>query len=894
MRIRFLLVSVDTLGGTESAAITQANSLARDHDVEIVSILRTSTRPRADVNPKVRVRYLTSSASKVPADAVDHPVADAERLAKMPSTLVPTHWDPTLSALCDLALAHYLPAADADVVVSMTPGLLSAAAQRLPPRVALVHQEHRSSMHRTAGIEPLLAFGPRADALVSLTEVNATWLREQLGHQAPPIHVVPNAAPGPEHPRSSLDRPLIMAAGRLDAGKQYSHLVRAFGEIADEIPEWRLRIFGTGAQRAALLMLARRYGLFDRVELPGETTDLASEWAKASISAMTSVREGLPLVVQESMAAGVPVVSYDCGTGPAELIDHGANGFLVAQNDQEALADHLLRLALDSDLRQRMGAAARDAMGAYDIATITKRWEAIYQECVAARRRNPEPWLTRPLQVPSSDAAEPPTSVVPAATPGEVRRGLVQSLTEAFSGLEGWFVLPARHDTPPTFVVPAADRDAALAAIVAAGLPDHISMAVGEQDHWWPRRGSVTEIAQGLTGAWVKGVAVEPWPEIDGAATPLAVGAGVRVEFWSRDRAGDLVASRPNSFATRVGTGDVAADHEVEGVPVPGLVGMAGPFVDEVSFPIDVVYTWVDDSDPEWQAAHERAVAVSGDTQQRREASGAARFRNRDELRYSLRSLHAHAPWVRRIHVVTAGQRPEWLLDHPDVVVVDHRDILPEDALPTFNSHAIETALHRIPGLADHYVYLNDDMLLARPLRPETFFTPAGDFAAFVSWESVGLDGRDDRPFMLAAMNNRALIRERFGVTITHTLTHAPYPMRKDVLEALCAEFAEDIERTARSRFRSPTDVSPTSSLVQHYGLATGAAYRGDLDLAFVDTSRPNVRPRLRSLLEARDVDTICIGDHHDYAVPQQRVNDVLAEFFEDYFPVRPPWEAAD
>src|SRR5690606_2330888 len=133
-----------------------------------------------------------------------------------------------------------------------------------------------------------------------------------------------------------------------------------------------------------------------------------------------------------------------------------------------------------------------------------------------------------------------------------------------------------------------------------------------------------------------------------------------------------------------------------------------------------------------------RLGATGADTgAQRREASGQARFRDRDELRYSLRSLHLFAPWVRTIHLVTAAQRPAWLddaaLESGRIRLVDHREILPASALPTFNSQAIETALHRIPDLAEHFVYVNDDVLLGRPLTKEHFFSPGGDFAAFVA-----------------------------------------------------------------------------------------------------------------------------------------------------------------
>ena len=104
---------------------------------------------------------------------------------------------------------------------------------------------------------------------------------------------------------------------------------------------------------------------------------------------------------------------------------------------------------------------------------------------------------------------------------------------------------------------------------------------------------------------------------------------------------------------------------EIDGVAVRTLPLMAAPTVNECRFPVDVVYTWVDGDDPEWDAAREARISGMEGTAQTREASGRARFISRDELRYSLRSVHLFAPWVRNIYVVTSGQVPAWLDARP-------------------------------------------------------------------------------------------------------------------------------------------------------------------------------------------------------------------------------------
>src|SRR5690606_1164687 len=109
------------------------------------------------------------------------------------------------------------------------------------------------------------------------------------------------------------------------------------------------------------------------------------------------------------------------------------------------------------------------------------------------------------------------------------------------------------------------------------------------------------------------------------------------------------------------------------------------------------------------------------------EENSAGRYANNDELRYSLRSAEKHVPWIRRIFIVTDNQTPEWLnTDHPKIKVVDHRDIMPPEILPTFNSSVIEYFLHRIPDLSEHVLFSNDDMCFNANLSPDFFFAEDG------------------------------------------------------------------------------------------------------------------------------------------------------------------------
>ncbi|MGA8257800.1 MAG: stealth family protein, partial [Nocardioides sp.] len=482
-------------------------------------------------------------------------------------------------------------------------------------------------------------------------------------------------------------------------------------------------------------------------------------------------------------------------------------------------------------------------------------------------------------------------------TPAQARHDALRHAVEAARvASDTWLVIPAHENDAPTLVLPMTSRDGFLDALIGGEVPSHLSLRDPAENGWHERRAPVAALAAELRRGMTSVVHLEPWPTVAGAETVVGQRCGVEIQFWETSPAGDLVAPRRNAYADRIAPGLETVDVEIDGVPVRSLPLMVAPSVTECRFPVDVVYTWVDGSDAAWDDARQARLAAVTGTAQTRESSGRARFLDRGELRYSFRSIHLFAPWVRRIHLVTAGQVPGWLdVGHPMINLVDHRDILPADALPTFNSHAIEAALHRIDGLAEHFVYFNDDFLLGRPIRPETLFSPAGLTSVFFSAQTVGLtDAPDAAPFLKAAWNNRNLLQDAFGAVTTSNLAHAPYAHRVSVLEALHERFADRLSATERAPFRSDADVSTLSSLAQHFGLLTGTAYVGDLEshgLGYVNISNADIEWQLSRLMD-RNQDFICLGDHHDHALRQEKLDAVLHEFFTSYFPVPAPWEA--
>ena len=202
---------------------------------------------------------------------------------------------------------------------------------------------------------------------------------------------MPNPLPIAPQPRSPLDSRTIVSAGRIVPEKQFIHLLRAFEQVADEAPGWRLRILGDGPLREELLAHAAKAGLADRVELPGAVPDMAPEWARASVCAMSSRTEGFPLVAQEAMSAGVPGRDLRLPVrARASSSRTRSRGLLVGAGRQ----GRARRRAASGHLRRRPARPARrrarsTRRGSYDADAIAARWEAVFARVGSSVRGSP-------------------------------------------------------------------------------------------------------------------------------------------------------------------------------------------------------------------------------------------------------------------------------------------------------------------------------------------------------------------------------------------------------------------------------------------------------------------------------------------------------------------------
>lgn len=479
-------------------------------------------------------------------------------------------------------------------------------------------------------------------------------------------------------------------------------------------------------------------------------------------------------------------------------------------------------------------------------------------------------------------------------TPGDRARSNFQLVTNALdaAGICWWYVGTSNYQA--AFIgVNAADRAQLRSALANAdpGVPLYARSGT---------RGTVLPASTlGDERLWDEEDVISVFTPQRFKNSTLAYGAerGCRIEFWEfgqGEEAGQVIAPRENRASRLLSVADVELV-QVETVfgKVPTPIVLTERMVDDIIFPIDAVYTWVDGDDPVWINSKRRREADLSGAEYHEEANHVARFRSRDELKYSLRSLQMFAPWFRKIFIVTAGQVPSWLnTSDPRIQIVDHEDIYPEgDYLPTFNSNSIISRLHHIPGLSEHYVYINDDVFFGRDLTPDRFFTPTG--IAKVSPSNnrrpFGEASLRDEPHFNLTRNIRRLLKERFGVTVSRAIKHTPHPQLKSVHFGMEADFKQEYEQTWSSPFRDHRDIV-ADQLHHYYSLITGRAVPTRLRYHYINILDDKYRLTMENTLRLRDRDTFCINDAPvDGAIPID--DEFITEFLESYFPVKSDFE---
>lgn len=214
------------------------------------------------------------------------------------------------------------------------------------------------------------------DSLVVPTqyEKEAAWGNDNR------VSVIPNPVRFSDAGISSLDNKVLVAAGRLEPGKNYSSLIRAFRIVCDSFADWKLVILGEGTEQTLLQELAKNLDLSGKVYFTGFVKNVETFLFNSSVFVHTSLYETFGMVIIEAMRCGLPAVAYDCPYGPRSIISDGTDGFIVPVGDERLLAERICTLIRDESLRKKMGAAALKKAKRYDIGMVTSEWMEFFSK----------------------------------------------------------------------------------------------------------------------------------------------------------------------------------------------------------------------------------------------------------------------------------------------------------------------------------------------------------------------------------------------------------------------------------------------------------------------------------------------------------------------------------
>ncbi len=303
---------------------------------------------------------------------------------------------------------------------------------------------------------------------------------------------------------------------------------------------------------------------------------------------------------------------------------------------------------------------------------------------------------------------------------------------------------------------------------------------------------------------------------------------------------------------------------------------------------IDLVYLWVDGSDPKWQA--KKNTFLGNDIQPR---AVAGRYDNNDELKYSLRSVEKYLPWVRKIFIVTDSQIPSFIdVDHPKITIIDHTEIIPQQYLPVFNSVVIEYFIHKIPDLSERFLLANDDCFVNYELSPDFFFkggvpiirmmfTPLQRIEFFIK-KALKIEINDYR---LSIENASKQVQKKYGKYFTATSHHNIDAYLKSDYQLTIDTFYESLSKIFSHRFRNKADIQ---RILLHYD----ALARGRGHLKYV-TRKESCRIRVQAndynkYIKRYNPKLFCLNDT-DHATLENRKK--IIPFLEGLYPNKSSFE---
>ena len=354
MKIAFLIQDISTEGGTERTTCCLAQELARrGHDVTVVSVFRNEPKPHYSTQGVAFV-YLTEDSYTLQDSA-------PARFCKV--------WKQRRALRSCTALQ------EAEVIICQKIAASFMAWMAGFGYKAVACEHYRYAMYNASVRRLRKRLYSCMRAVVTLTEKDRkAFLQSGLKS----VFCIPNMISITPLPYRGEESKKIISVGRLTAQKGYDLLLSAVAMITDEMGDFHVEIYGEGEDRTALEAQCRRLGLTERVHFPGYSEHIDSVYAESVFYVMSSRFEGFPMVLLEAASSGLPIVSFDCPEGPAVLLRNGG-GTLVERENVPALAQAILRMIQDPELRTKSHRESAAVIAPYQPERIGAEWEKLFK-----------------------------------------------------------------------------------------------------------------------------------------------------------------------------------------------------------------------------------------------------------------------------------------------------------------------------------------------------------------------------------------------------------------------------------------------------------------------------------------------------------------------------------
>lgn len=326
---------------------------------------------------------------------------------------------------------------------------------------------------------------------------------------------------------------------------------------------------------------------------------------------------------------------------------------------------------------------------------------------------------------------------------------------------------------------------------------------------------------------------------------------------------------------------------------------------------IDLVITWVNGNDEKWRIKRSKYVKKTN----KNIGNADNRYRDYGTLRFSLRSVEKYAPWINKIYIVTDDQRPDWLKDISNrIQIIDHKQIIPHDILPVFNSNVIEWYIDEIQGLSNEFIYMNDDIILNNPVKKKDFFKDGLPVDFRIYTDNVPL-----KDFNYIQMNNdilmnkyvknkwpeskKGLIELKYGKKLLRNIAfglqakktgipgyleeHGPYSFLKSSYQSVKEIWNKEIAENNKNRFRSRLDISIW--LIRHYQLEKGIFYPRSYGAN--QYCSVNEITKIKKTLFHSKYKSICINDDNQGSYNMLRKKEELRKILLKKFPQKSMFE---